>query len=165
MHHHYLDIRKQIPTQIPLWFDEHAVPRYDAFTPGQLADIYADECCLAEIACQSCGHCFSVAFSVSMMSKMKYHWRKLGCIVSSDNITPEQIKKARVRDFINDDRLANDIRNGSLHYGDPPNIECCPAGPTMNREMLKVIEYWKKGKHHEWVRDAALEIDFQTGDV
>ena len=166
MRHHYRDIRHRLcpvpgssvqllEPKIPKWFDEHAVPRYDEFTPGQVADIYAGECCLALIACQQCGHCFSVAFSVSVMSKMKGHWERLGCMISAKS-TPEEIAKVRDHDFIKDDPLANDIRDGSLHYGDPPNIECCPAGPTMNSEMLKVIEYWKKGEHHEWVRDAEL---------
>jgi len=52
------------------------------------------------------------------------------------------------------------IRNGSLHYGDPPNVECCPAGATMNCDDLKVLEYWRQSKQtgYEWVRVPELEV-------
>lgn len=40
------------------------------------------------------------------------------------------------------DLLSVAITNNTLHYGDPPNIGCCLAGPTMNSERRRVIEYW-----------------------
>ena len=55
--------------------------------------------------------------------------------------------------------LADGIRNKTLHYGDPPNIECCAAGPTMNCNDHKVLQYWKR-EDLEWVRGKTLEIDF-----
>ncbi len=40
--------------------------------------------------------------------------------------------------------LSDLIQDGSLHYGDPPNIDCCGAGPTMNSIPIRVVEYWYK---------------------
>jgi hypothetical protein len=34
----------------------------------------------------------------------------------------------------------------SLDYGDPPNIDCCPAGPTMSTVTLSILEFWQL--HH-----------------
>lgn len=52
------------------------------------------------------------------------------------------------------------IRDGSLHYGDPPNVECCPAGATMNCDDLKVLEYWRLNRQggYEWERVPELEV-------
>lgn len=68
MNHNYDDIRSRIAEE-PTWFDEHAVPRYGAFEPGNVADIYADEAILVEITCQGCGHKFAVAFSKGMLNR------------------------------------------------------------------------------------------------
>ena len=56
-----------------------------------------------------------------------------------------------------------------LHYGDPPNSQCCAAGPTMNSEPHRVVEFWKRRsfnetwKPHEllWERDHSLETDIR----
>lgn len=37
--------------------------------------------------------------------------------------------------------LAEAIVANTLHYGDPPNIGCCPAGPTMNSVPQRVLEF------------------------
>lgn len=71
--------------------------------------------------------------------------------------------------------VADAIRAKTLHFGDPPNVGCCGAGPTMNSEPHRVIEYWHR--HHKeyiqgnsiadadaymkWVRDPSLEIDVE----
>lgn len=128
MHHHYKDIRERI-AEAPLWWDEHAVPRYCAFAPKECADIYADEAALVLIACQACGHRFKVAMTWGMMEKIQGKGRT----------------------------LADNIREDAVHFGDPPNVECCPAGATMNCDDIKVLEYWKR-EHFEWVRDSSLEI-------
>lgn len=44
-----------------------------------------------------------------------------------------------------------------LHYGDPPNVDCCPAGPTMNSVPVRVLEFWRQAKM-EWERAPELEI-------
>lgn len=135
MNHNYADIRSRIPTP-PLWFDENAVPRYSDFAPRELSNIYADEGALVEIACQSCQMRFKVAFSRSTMDDIR----------------------ARMAGF-EPKPLADLIKENTIHYGDPPNVGCCPAGPTMNSDPLHVLEYWQRGDDFEWRRDPALEVD------
>ena len=77
--------------------------------------------------------------------------------------------------------LAELIRNRLIHYGDPPYIGCCGAGPTMSSVPMHVLEYWHRSdiecteeipgdpnglrritdiaRYMEWRRDPALEID------
>ena len=62
--------------------------------------------------------------------------------------------------------LAQAIMEKSLHYGDPPNVGCCPAGPTMNSEPVSVVEYWRRNSeihwtHDRWSRDTSKEIAFR----
>ena len=90
-------------------------------------DIYADEAALALILCQSCHNPFFVAFTEN-----SDHY----------NFRPSLYER---------------IRNGNLHYRDPPNIDCCSAGPTMICEMIKVMAYFKL-KSRQWVRDGSFEI-------
>ncbi len=68
MRHHYSDIRDRI-NELPMWFDEHGVPRYGAFSPDRLSNIYAREAALAEISCQSCGRPFNVAMDNTYAGK------------------------------------------------------------------------------------------------
>jgi hypothetical protein len=137
MHRHYTDIISRI-AEPPLWFDENAVPRFEPFSPDLIADIYADEACLLQIACQACGRAFDVCISWGLRDRAEAH-----------------VAKRRV------ETLADLIRRGAVHYGDPPNVECCPAGPTMNSEPRRVLQYWKRSDSDmfAWSRDAALEID------
>ena len=100
----------------PRWWNEDAAPRYVPFSPRALANIYAAECVLEEVACQGCEERFRVAMSQSAASKAMY----------GDWVFPP-------------------------HYGDPPNINCCAGGPTMNVEFIRVVEHWKY-VDHVWVR-------------
>jgi hypothetical protein len=59
--------------------------------------------------------------------------------------------------FDNFPELKKLVMDKSIHYGDPPNISCCPAGPTMNCYDLRVIEFWES-KDFDWVRMPELEI-------
>lgn len=118
MNHHYDDIRSRVG-EPPVWFDEHAVPRYCQFTPDGCANIYAHEVALCDIACQSCGARFLVAFSWDDIEFVQGVPRKHVPLTPAD--------AAR------------------LHYGDPPNVRCCPSGPTMNCDDLRVVEFWRKG--------------------
>lgn len=43
------------------------------------------------------------------------------------------------------DRLTQ-INGKSLHYGDPPNVGCCCAGPTMSSEFNAIIQVWTRSK-------------------
>src|SRR6266853_4787652 len=40
--------------------------------------------------------------------------------------------------------LSDEIRLRRVHYGDPPNVRCCEAGPSMNSVMREVLEYWSR---------------------
>lgn len=140
MHNAYQDIRSRI-SESPTWWDENAVPRYDPFATDQIADIYADECALVLIECQNCGAKFRVAFSASQYRA----W------VDNGMGGAASFEAAK-------DTIANGVRDGSLHYGDPPNADCCAAGPTMNCEDLRVLEYWRRNDARDWERVAELEI-------
>lgn len=146
MNHHYRDIRDRVAAP-PAWFDERAVPRYCEFSPDEAANIYADECCLAEIRCQDCGHKFKVAFSSSVTDIVR-RWMVL-------HDKEERITQADAAGMF----LAADIKARRLHYGDPPNSGCCMAGPTMNSTMCRVLEFWHR-PNFDWERDAALEVEF-----
>ena len=123
----YRDIIERIQ-EAPGWFDENAVLRYDPFTPNLTADIYCDEVALAEVTCQGCGWLFRVAMSRGLHGSMRH-------------AKP----------------LHEEIRNRDLSYGDPPNIGCCAAGPTMNAEPRRILEYWRRNPSYEWTRDITLE--------
>lgn len=121
MHAYYQDILERI-AEPPLWFDERAVPRYCQFSPRVVANIYANEVALVLIRCQGCGHDFNVAFSeLNLIDKL---W-------SAD-------RKTKLRN------ISALIEDGSLHYGDPPNVRCCSAGATMNSIPVRVLQYWYK---------------------
>lgn len=128
MHYHYQDIRKRIAEE-PTWFDEHGVPRWEAFSPRAVANIYAKEVVLLHIECQSCRRAFRVAMS------------------SSDYDTLVQGSPA----------LQALVERKAIAYGDPPNIGCCPAGPTMSSDTRRVLQFWKY-QRFEWSRVAKLEI-------
>ncbi len=128
MNHHYQDITDKLGQ--PRWWDEAAVPRYTAFSTEEVANIYAGEVALAEIACQGCGHLFPVAFSLSAIQQFRGGGRA----------------------------LAETIERGELSYGDPPNYGCCAAGPTMTSDMIRVIEFWRRERSGDWVRVPELEI-------
>lgn len=131
MKHHYRDIRDKIATE-PLWWDEVGVPRYCVFSPKETNDIYADEVAFLEIACQNCRRRFKVALRAGSRQ------RREGA-----------------------PSLDSRVRDGSLHYGDPPNIGCCPAGPTMNSVPLRVLEFWVNdgGK---WRRQVEFEVEVEV---
>lgn len=103
-----------------MWYDENGVPRYCAFSPQQTAYFYAHEAALVLIECQSCATEFEVAFTELNLRHVLWEGSK---------------KIKNVSDL---------IANGSIHYGDPPNIRCCGAGPTENSVPIRVLEYWYK---------------------
>ena len=45
-----------------------------------------------------------------------------------------------------------------LHYGDPPNIQCCSSGPTMSSNSLRVLQLWQREVGHRWVRVPEMEV-------
>jgi hypothetical protein len=135
MLHHYSDIRDRLDE--PQWWDESGVPRYCDFAVNRTADIYCREACLLLIACQDCGHRFKVCMSAGECA-----------------FGPKGLELTR-------GSLAAAVLDGSLHFGDPPNIDCCPSGPTMNCVDLRVLQFWsrKADSHVEWERRPELEVD------
>lgn len=127
----------------PSFFQADGVPRWGPFHPDVSPGIYADETALVEIACQSCDRRFRVMFEHSR----------------SDH--PPQPK------------IVDRIVQRSLFYGDPPNVDCCMSGPSMNSVPIRVVEYWSRSdpkyvvdgritdweKYSAWTRNPALEIE------
>lgn len=129
MNYHYKDIRDLIDKE-PEWWDENGVPRYCDFSILRIPDIYKNECALCLIACQGCGRRFRVALSENSMRAVDKR-----------------------------PSLAELIDKKQLEYGDPPNIGCCPGGPTMSSDMLKIIEYWAVPEGgFDLVRDQTREV-------
>ncbi len=148
MHHDYSDITNLIDIS-PLWYDENGVPRYCAFHPSHLANIYASEAALGLIECQACRTKFRVAFSE--LNQKDRLWDP-----------SRQVRIAFLSDLILDQ---------TLRYGDPPNTRCCDAGPSMSSVTVSVIEYWikpyirlERGKHIKdlsllnWIRKGEFEL-------
>jgi hypothetical protein len=157
MFQHYSDILTRI-AEPPRWFDEQGVPRYCQFAPAEIANIYAHECALLEIACQGCGQTFIVALdqkaaneSIAMPGQ-KAQWQK----------------------------LAELIRSHRIEYSDLPNVDCCGAGPSMTSVTKRVLEYWYRweetytergstavfvrARSGDWKRDPSLEIEIKSTD-
>lgn len=116
----YADITSRI-AEAPTWWDEHGVPRYGEPGPDMAADIYAEECALVLIACQSCRREFPVLFTRGMLERALH----------PDGPTLRRL-----------------IEDGTIHYGDPPRHDWkdCGAGDTMNCLDLRVLSYWRRGK-------------------
>ncbi len=60
-------------------------------------------------------------------------------------------------------KLSDQIKDGFIHYGDPPNVRCCLAGASMNCEDIKVLEFWEQSETFEWERIPELEITLPDG--
>ena len=48
-----------------------------------------------------------------------------------------------------------------FEYGDPPNLGCCSAGPTMNSVPLRVHEFWRRESYGEWKRISEKEKEVE----
>ena len=136
MHTSYEDIMSRIPEE-PIWFDEHAVPRYIPFAPREAANIYARFVALLLIACQGCGREFRVAMSQSSMGRYGGFDRD-GALIQHPAM---------------DDAFAS----GNVGWGDPPNVSCCGAGPSMSSEARQVLEFWESARSLDWQRRPDLE--------
>ena len=60
--------------------------------------------------------------------------------------------------FKEDADVASAICHRRLHYGDPPNIGCCEAGPSTTVVELEVLEYWWRRLGYDWIREASFEV-------
>lgn len=144
MHHSYRDITDRL-AEHPRWWDEHAVPRYCAFSPDETANIYAEEVVLLHIICQGCSARFDVCMSSDMM---------MIALRSGDT---SHLSGDDFRQRIRDRSLASAILADQIHYGDPPNYGCCAAGPTMNSVPMYVKEFWLRRPLLNWIRIPQLE--------
>ena len=133
MHNSYADIRDRI-AEAPRWWDEFGVPRYVEFAPSEVADIYATEAALLLIRCQNCRTPFRVANS--------WAWN----LQETPRLSDTSV-----------DGLPN------VGWGDPPNAGCCPAGPTMSSDPVKVLQFWKR-EQLEWMRCPELEVRLDDED-
>lgn len=77
-------------------------------------------------------------------------------------------KEYRVAVTRRDYAMAAQIRERTLHYGDPPRAcsDPCLAGASMGSISRRVLEYWKmsfdlgdRDTYGTWVRDQSLEIE------
>lgn len=154
---HYEDILSRI-SEPPRWFDEQGVPRYCDFAPRRIANIHARECALLAIECQSCERPFIVALDETTANHN---------VISR----PGQEREWRT--------LADIIRSHQIEYRDPPNVECCPDGPSQTSTTRRVIEYWERIQEtyrdpgtgillsrgrRDWTRDHSLEIELPDRD-
>lgn len=129
----YEDIKKRVKIK-PKWYDCNGTPRYDKFHPDLSPNIYADEVILMRIGCQRCRKEFLV----------EMNWGSWELV----NEIP---------------KLSKRIKDKSIHYGDPPShIKTDHAGSTMNCIDYEIVEFWKKNKKFDWVRDKKLEIKLEV---
>jgi hypothetical protein len=135
---YYKDIIEKLGE--PKWFTENGYPRYCEFSPEESSDIYADEVVLLRIACQGCKTQFDVEMTSSFGKRLTFKR-----LTQSDKV----------------DTLSDEIGKKEIHYGDPPNIECCPAGPTMNCIDVKILQYWRS-IDFQWLRYPEFEIEIES---
>lgn len=151
MNNSYDDIRQRIKEE-PKWWDEEAVPRYCDFAPRETANIYADDCCLVLIECQGCRRPFHVCFSETRQGRFSRARDRLhyAGVHEPSNEEYEQMMEEVT--------LKAAIKQHLLHYGDPPNVDCCAAGSVMNSIPVQVLEFWHSNKG-DWERVPELEVD------
>jgi hypothetical protein len=156
MHAGYEDIIEAVGKP-PLWWDQRGVPRFRDHHPDLASDIYASEVVLLRIACQRCLH--------EQLVQMTWgHNDVMTCLIR------DEWAALRRGENIDDSRtahtLAAAVRDGSIHYGDPPHHEdrgeFCHAGCTMNVWDLKVEEFWVR-KDWSWTRVPELEVLLPDG--
>lgn len=127
----------------PRWWGEHGVPRYCDFKPQEADNIYADQVLLLRVECQGCGHPFDVAMSTTYSSK---------------ETLADYVRKTVIEEEVVE--LMGGPMRRYLMYGDPPNIGCCGAGPTMTSVPQRILEFWRNDAgNREWRRDPDLEIE------
>jgi len=128
MLNHYSDILDRI-NEDPQWFDANGVPRFCEAHPDNGSNIYAQKVAFYRIECQMCSHPFIVEFNTCSMDEVRF-----------------KMVYGQDKDYVWDPE--------NLHYGDPPNIGCCPAGPTMNSCPRELIALWERRNkpHWDWVK-------------
>lgn len=121
----YDDILSRIE-EPPKWWDRFGCPRWRDFDPDNSSNIYADRVVLMRIACQGCDHEFLVEFAESRGQRMIMNHRR-----EKDGYEPIEYDPTQ------------------LEYGDPPDIGCCAAGPTMSSCPREIVGAWER-ENFEW---------------
>jgi hypothetical protein len=140
MYQPYIDILDRLGN--PLWWDEHGVPRYEAFTPRLCSDIYADFAALLEIQCQECDRTFPVASS----------WNLVENALDRSEKNPPQ-----------DCKLPHDGDAGDFTYGDAPWHDSNPegkgqcGGTTMTTFVVRILQFYKRDVG-DWIRLPEHEV-------
>ena len=129
----YEDITKRLGS--PLWYDEHGVPRYEAFRPRLCANIYAVEALFLEISCQDCGKRFGVAMT----------WTHWGSWASWTEVIEE--------------------RGQLPHYGDPPRHDCVGDTMNCIDERVLEFWQRGKGALGGWRRVKRLEVSAKEAEA
>lgn len=65
--------------------------------------------------------------------------------------------------FDNPISLSESIKEGyTIGFSDPPNIQCCPAGPSETSDKIKVLEFWQRNANtnFDWERRPEFEVEF-----
>ena len=129
----------------PDWWSPGGVPRYGEMSPDEI-DVYATQAAFYRIRCQGCGEPFIVAASWSLMQATMEHMNRVGAIEDVSQLALTSIR-------------AQLEQGEGLSYGDPPNIRCCPPGPTMSSEFSEVIAYYERKQGTlEWIRVPEVEV-------
>ena len=124
MHNDYSDLRALV-NKDPDWWDQNGVPRWGKHEPHKSPDIYCNEVALVLIQCQGCRRQFHVqatgnsAFHYMEHTLNSWYYRR-----ATGKVPPDQVQPP-----MDPNPLATDIKNKSYHYGDPPDIDCCPVVP------------------------------------
>lgn len=58
-------------------------------------------------------------------------------------------------------RLDSPHRFDANIYGDPPNIGCCPGGPSSSSISIKILQYWEFDTGKNWIKKISKEIDLK----
>lgn len=163
MKQHYEDILEAVDKPV-IWWTENGVPRFHAFDPQDACDIHANEAALVHIECQACNEKFLVCFTSSDMKRLDKKAESAGVHVLATLYAKKEISFKDILDAAEKayKTLADRIKEGTLRYGDPPNIWCCNTGPTMNSEMISVLEYWYK-EQYKWKRNPEMEVLLEDG--
>ena len=111
MKENYEDILSRI-TEVPKWFDQNGVPRYDEFHPRYCPNIYASRVILLKIACQACGKLFNVEMHYSdwytganLVHPSRWHYGDPpihDCVGDSMNCEDIEVLQVWARDALSD---------------------------------------------------------------
>ncbi len=139
----------------PGWYDENGTPRFARHHPSLCPDIHATEVALLLIGCQSCGNEYRVQMSWSLAGEIM---RRAAYEATGS------IPRERSRSTVGSDGLAVRIKDGTIHFGDPPCFHSgCTSGATMNCWDLRVLEFWSRNRpvtgSSDWQRVPELEVD------